>query len=223
MFYYSSHILIRNCLAGSYLQMLNLSNEAIRRMYLACKDNDCFPGDLPTDEHDRNVSIHTILGGLGLLTDGTLPFDTAISPRDHSGSRRQSQSNASRQHPRANSGSSNPSVDSNNTSSFENTNAFLSSMSVHSPTSHQNFDDFPVSPTTKMRPFDSGQESRATGPPSWHNLGFLSLGSQNTTLPMVGLASANSNVMQPLRNNSLFPWPGTFTAAMDTTEFHQQQ
>lgn len=204
----------------SYLQMLNLSNEAVRRMYHACKDNDCFPGDLPTDEHDRNVSIHAILGGLGLLTDGMLPFDTPISPSDESGSRRQSQSTASGRHPRANSGSSNPSIDSINTSSFEDTNAFLSSMSVHSPTSHQNFDDPPVSPTTQMPPFDSSQQGRTTGRPSWHSLGSLSFGSQNTTLPMVGLAGANSHVMQPLRNNSLFPWPGTFAAAMDTTEYH---
>jgi hypothetical protein len=207
----------------SYLQMLNLSNEAIRRMYLACKDNGCFPGDLPTDEHDRNVSIHAILGGLGLLTDGMLPSDTPISPSDDSGSRRQSQSTTSGRYPRASSGSSDPSIDNIDTSSFENTNAFPSSMSAHSSTSHHSFDDSLVPPTTQMHSFDSSQQRRATGPPSWRNLDFLSFGSQNTTIPLVSLASATSNDIQPLGNDFLFPWPGTFAAAIDPAEYHQQQ
>jgi hypothetical protein len=49
--------------------MYDIMNEAIRKLYLACKQNSCFPGPLPkaTDTDDENVSIHTILQCLGLI------------------------------------------------------------------------------------------------------------------------------------------------------------
>lgn len=201
--------------------MLDLSNEAIRRMYMACKDNDCFPGDLPVDEHDRNISIHAILGGLGLLTDGMLPSDTPIPPINESSSRRQSQSNASGRPPRANSGSSNPRTGGIDISSFHSVNAFPSSNSVRSSNSHHSFDNLPLSPTTQTNSFNSNQPNHDTGHPFLRSLNYLSFGPQNITMPMVSLAT-NSNVMQPLRNEFLFPWPGTFAAAMDMTDYHQQ-
>jgi hypothetical protein len=206
----------------SYLQMLNLSNEAIRRMYIACKDHDCFPGDLPIDEHDRKVSIHSILEGLGLLTDGMLPFDTAVSPSDESSSRRQSTSNASVRPPRANSGSSNQSMDGIDGSSLPNANAFPSSNSVDSLTSHHSFDDLPVSLTTQTNSCDSSQPTHDTGPIFLQNLDFLSFGPQSQSVQMASLVSTNNNVMEPLPNDFLFPWPGTFAAAMDSTEYQQQ-
>lgn len=203
--------------------MLNLSNEAIRRMYLACKDNDCFPGELPLHEHNRNVSIHAILGGLGLLTDGMLSFDTPNSLSDESSWRRPLQSNAPGHPPRANSGSCNPSMDVFDTPPLHNAYAFPSSNSAHSSTSHHSFDDPPMSPMTEAPSFDCVQSAHYTGPPFLHNLDFLSFGPQNTSMPMISPPSTNRNVMQPLRNNFVFPWPGTFAPAMDTTEYHHQQ
>ena len=203
--------------------MLNLSNEAIRRMYWACKENDCFPGDLPVDEDDRNISIHAILGGLGLLTNGMLPFDDhPVSPSDESSSRHVSQSNPSGRPPRANSGSSNPSMNGIYSSSFNSIEAFPSRNSVHSSTSHHSFEGPPVSPTTQTHSFDSIQQSHHITPPFLHDLDYLTFSPQNTILPMVSLAGADCNVMQQLRNDFLFPWPGTFAAAMDTTGYQQQ-
>ncbi len=206
--------------------MLNLSNEAIRRMYLACKENDCFPGELPTDEHDRNVSIHAILGGLGLLTDGMLPFDTSMSPSDNFSSRRQSQSNASGRPPRAESGNSDPSMDGIETSSFENGNGLPSRNSVHSSTSRHSFEDLPISPVpqlqTHLLSFNPGKQNQDTGPPFLHNLDFLSFDPQNNNLPMGSVANTTGNTMQPLPSDFLFPWPGTFAAVIGTTEYHQQ-
>jgi hypothetical protein len=201
--------------------MLNLSNEAIRRMYVACKENDCFPGDLPTDEYDRNVSIHAILEGLGLLTDGMLPFEPPFSPTEESISRRQSQSNPSGRPPRTGSGSSNPSLDGIETSSLHNVNSFTSNNSIHSSTSYQSFDDQDISPTAQTHPFEPGQQHNNPGPSFLQNLDFLSFGPPNTTLPMIGPANTNG-IMQPLRNDFLFPWPGTFAAAMDMAEYHHQ-
>lgn len=200
--------------------MLNLSNEAIRRMYIACKNNECFPGDLPTDEHDRNVSIHAILQGLGLLTDGMLPFDTPISPSDESISRRPSQSKACGRPPRANSGSSNRSIDA---SSLHNLNGFASNHSAHSSISHQSFDDLPVSTTTPTHSFGLGPPNHDMAPPLLQHLELLSFSPQNSTMPMASPASTSNDVIHPLRNDFLFPWPGTFAAAMDTTEYLQQQ
>lgn len=203
--------------------MLNLSNEAIRRMYIACKENDCFPGELPTDEHDTNISIHAILEGLGLLTDGMLPFDTPVSPSDESGSRRQSQSTNSVRPPRADSGSSNPSLDGVDNSSMTNNGiAFPSSQSVRSSASYQSFEELALSPP-QANAMDSNQPHHDGGPPFLHNLDYLSFGPQNHTMPMASLAGTTNNVIQPPRNDFLFPWPGTFAAAMGTTDYHHQQ
>jgi hypothetical protein len=216
-------LLTRNLSCYSYLQMLNLSNEAIRRMYVACKKSDCFPGDLPVDERDSNVSIHAILEGLGLLTDGMLPFDTPISLSDDSGSRRQSQSTTSSgRPPRANSGSSSLSMDGIDSSSLHKANWLPSSNSARSSTSQHSFDDLPVSPTSQPHSFNSSQQNHDTGPSFLQNLDFLSFGSQSNAMPMDTLASTASSGMQPLRNGFLFPWPGTVAAAMDTTVYQQQ-
>ena len=51
----------------SHWQMRDITNEAICRLYLACKRNSCFPGKLPTDAGDDNVSILVILQSLGLI------------------------------------------------------------------------------------------------------------------------------------------------------------
>ena len=201
--------------------MLNLSHEAIRRMYMACKDNDCFPGELPVDEHDRNVSVHAILGGLGLLTDGMLPFDAPASPSEESGSRRQSQSHVSGQTPRGNSGSCNPSMDGVDASTLNSISALPSGNSAHSSTSHHSFHNFSMSPNTQTHSFDSSHQSHDTGLPFLHNVDYLSFGPQNTQIPMVTLAGTNTNGTQILRNDFFFPWPATFVAAMDTTGYHQ--
>lgn len=204
--------------------MLNLSNEAIRRMYMACKDNDCFPGELPVDKHDRNVSIHAILRGLGLLTDGMLPFDTPPSPSEESGSRRQSQRQVSGRPSRAASGSSNFSMDGVDISTYDSINTFPSRHFAHSSNSHHNLDDFSMSPNTQTHSFPSSHQSHLShdsGPPFLHNLDYLSFGTQNAHMPVVTLAGTNTNNMQPLRNDFLFQWPGTFVTTMGTTSYHQ--
>ncbi len=204
--------------------MLNLSNEAIRRMYIACKDNDCFPGELPVDKHDRNVSIHAILGGLGLLTDGMLPFDTPASPSEESGSRRRSKSHVSGRPPRANSRGSNPSVDGIDTATFNSINAFPSKHSAPSSNSLHTFDDFSTSSNTQTHSFDSrhqSHQSHETDSSFPHNLDYLSFGPQNTRMPMVTLAGPNTNGMQSFRNDFLFPWSDAIVTAMGTTSYYQ--
>ncbi len=52
----------------SHWQMRDITNEALRKLYSACIRNSCFPGKLPTDVGEDNVSIHVILQGLGLIT-----------------------------------------------------------------------------------------------------------------------------------------------------------
>lgn len=56
----------------SHWQMRDITNEAIRRMYVACKNNSGFPGQLPPQhegDDDGDVSIHAILQGLGLISN----------------------------------------------------------------------------------------------------------------------------------------------------------
>jgi len=56
----------------SHWQMRDITNEAIRRMYVACKNNSGFPGQLPPQhegDDDSDVSIHAILQGLGLISN----------------------------------------------------------------------------------------------------------------------------------------------------------
>ncbi|KAF7510976.1 hypothetical protein GJ744_005522 [Endocarpon pusillum] len=193
-------------------------------MYLACKANDCFPGELPVDEHDRNVSVHAILGGLGLLTEGMLPFNAPASPSKKSSSRRQSQSHVSSQPPRANSGSRNPNMDGGDASTLNSTSVLPSGNSAHfahSSTSHHSFHDFSVSPNTQTHSFDSSHQSHDMGPPFLHNVDYFSFGSQDSHIPMVTLAGTNINGTQLLRNDLFFPWPAAFVAAMDTTGYHQ--
>lgn len=48
--------------------MRNITNEALRRLYFACKRNSCFPGKLPVEQPDETISIHVILQSLGLIT-----------------------------------------------------------------------------------------------------------------------------------------------------------
>ena len=200
--------------------MLNLSSEAIRRLYVACKGNDCFPGNVPVDENDRNVSIHAILEGLGLLTDGMLPFDKPTSPSEDFSSRCESHSNASAgRPPRANSESSNPSIDGFDSSSRHNANYLPSSKSAESSTSQRSSDHFTVSPSTQSNSLDSGQQNHDIGPPFGQNLDFLSFGTHTIAMPTSSLASTAGTVMEPLRNDFLFPWPGTFAAAVGTTEY----
>lgn len=44
-------------------------NEALRRMYVACKSRSGFPGTMPvgSDDDNENVSVQAILEGLGLI------------------------------------------------------------------------------------------------------------------------------------------------------------
>lgn len=162
--------------------MLNISNEAIRKMYVACKENGCFPGDLPTEEHDQNVSIHSVLKGLGLLTDGILQSDIPISSD-------QSISKTSVLLPRANSGKSNPSMDGIDIYSLPN-------MNMSSSTSHHILDDPFDSPTTHTNSFDSSQQNHDIRPSFPQNLDFLPFSLQSHSTPVVSLASTNHHTMQ---------------------------
>lgn len=49
--------------------MRDITNEALRRMYFACRDRSGFPGKMPAgcDDDDADISIHAILQGLGLI------------------------------------------------------------------------------------------------------------------------------------------------------------
>ena len=51
-------------------QMRDISNEALRTLYVACKRNSGFPGKMPvrSDSNDSVISTHAILQGLGLIT-----------------------------------------------------------------------------------------------------------------------------------------------------------
>lgn len=53
--------------------MRNITNDALRMLYRACKQHACFPGELPTgtDERGDDVSIHEILQGLGLIANAS--------------------------------------------------------------------------------------------------------------------------------------------------------
>lgn len=201
----------------SYLQMLNLSNEAIRRMYIACRDKGCFPGHLPIDGHDRNISIHAILEGLGLLTDGMLPSD---APSEEFGWRCPSQPNVyDARPPRAKSGSSNITMDDIDGTSLQRVNGFPSSNSAHSSTSQQSFDDIAISPTTAVHSFNSIQQHHDTGSSYLHNLDFISFCSQSNAIPMDGLANTATTGTAPLLNDFLIPWPATFAVEMHSTEY----
>src|SRR5271167_3990874 len=49
--------------------MRDVMNEALRRMYIACKSQSGFPGKMPagSDIDDYNVPVQAILEGLGLI------------------------------------------------------------------------------------------------------------------------------------------------------------
>jgi hypothetical protein len=49
--------------------MRDVMNEALRRMYIACKNRSGFPGEMPAsdDNDDNQVSVQAILEGLGLI------------------------------------------------------------------------------------------------------------------------------------------------------------
>jgi hypothetical protein len=49
--------------------MRDVMNEALRRMYIACKSQSGFPGKMPagSDVDDYNVPVQAILEGLGLI------------------------------------------------------------------------------------------------------------------------------------------------------------
>ena len=51
--------------------MRDITNEALRRMYIACRNRTGFPGVMHAESegNDRDVSIHAILQGLGLITN----------------------------------------------------------------------------------------------------------------------------------------------------------
>jgi hypothetical protein len=53
----------------SHWQMRDVMNEALRRMYIACKSQSGFPGKMPagSDIDDYNVPVQAILEGLGLI------------------------------------------------------------------------------------------------------------------------------------------------------------
>ena len=50
----------------SYLHLHEIENEALQRMYSACRKGQGFPGTLP-DETSGEVTTHAILHGLGLI------------------------------------------------------------------------------------------------------------------------------------------------------------
>jgi hypothetical protein len=56
-------------LYDSHWQMRDVMNEALRRMYIACKSQSGFPGKMPagSDTDDYNVPVQAILEGLGLI------------------------------------------------------------------------------------------------------------------------------------------------------------
>lgn len=225
--------------------MLNLSNEAILKLYAACRDSHCFPGEMPTDEQDQNVSIHAILKGLGLLTNGTSPFDPPISPSEDSDSKRQSHTNPPAPLPDAHSGCSDPSLDpievDITTSSLHQGSLFHPGPSRHSSTSHHSFDDRLHSPTTQPNnPFESCQQDQTedVGPPFMLNLDFLSFdphcgsnsnnNNNNNNIQLANVASADDHIMSlhqqqqhPFRSDFLFPWSGSLAAAIDTADYHE--
>jgi hypothetical protein len=49
--------------------MRDITNEALRKLYLACKHRSGFPGNMPAtvDSNENDISVHTILQGLGLV------------------------------------------------------------------------------------------------------------------------------------------------------------
>src|SRR2546423_7970631 len=62
--------------------MRDITNEALRKLYLACTHRSGFPGRMPTgvDNNDNEVSAHAILQGLGLVT--TSPDDVFSLERE---------------------------------------------------------------------------------------------------------------------------------------------
>ena len=52
-------------------------NEALRRMYIACKNRSGFPSTMSTEVEgeDGTISIHAILQGLGLTDRDSSVFD----------------------------------------------------------------------------------------------------------------------------------------------------
>jgi hypothetical protein len=66
---------------GSHWQMRDVMNEALRRMYIACKSQSGFPGKMPagSDVDDYNVPVQAILEGLGLIPSleaENVPFES---------------------------------------------------------------------------------------------------------------------------------------------------
>ncbi len=59
--------------------MRDITNEALRRMYIACRNRNGFPGVMPaeSEDNDDDVSIHAILQGLGLIRNNEAedPYD----------------------------------------------------------------------------------------------------------------------------------------------------
>ena len=71
--------------------MRDIMNEALRRMYFACRDKTGFPGEIPagSEIEDGHVSIHAIPQGLGLISmeearrwlhDGYAAEERVLSP-----------------------------------------------------------------------------------------------------------------------------------------------
>lgn len=49
--------------------MRDITNDALRKLYLACKRRSGFPGNMPAtvDGNENDISVHAILQGLGLV------------------------------------------------------------------------------------------------------------------------------------------------------------
>jgi hypothetical protein len=54
---------------ASHWQMRDITNDALRKLYLACKRRSGFPGNMPVtvDSNENDISVHAILQGLGLV------------------------------------------------------------------------------------------------------------------------------------------------------------
>jgi len=61
---------------ASHWQMRDITNDALRKLYLACKRRSGFPGNMPAtvDSNENDISVHAILQGLGLIKASSEDF-----------------------------------------------------------------------------------------------------------------------------------------------------
>ena|SRR5882757_10204516 len=53
-------------LSSSYWRLLDVIDEALQRLYWACREKSDFPGQIPNESIGK-VTTHSILDGLGLI------------------------------------------------------------------------------------------------------------------------------------------------------------